>query len=190
MALGARRDPDELLRQVTEEEKREHRGKLTIFFGAAPGVGKTYAMLEAARLEKDGGRDVVIGIVETHGRYDTAGLVIGLELLPRRKEQHRGVAVEEFDLDKALERKPSLILVDELAHTNAPGSRRIGNPSAVGRESLRNPSYAKWGRPVSLEGRTRVSRADRRGSGGEGASLPPMASALTERRRKHQATRS
>src|SRR6204780_4268960 len=101
-----RRDPDEILRQVEEAERRARRGKLTIFFGAAPGVGKTYAMLEAARTERDLKRDVVIGVVETHGRYDTGALVIGLEMLPRRKIEYRGVIVEEFDLDGALARKP------------------------------------------------------------------------------------
>src|ERR1035438_9864867 len=119
----ARADPDELLRRVTSDERRASRGKLVIFFGAAPGVGKTYAMLEAARSERDLKRDVVVGFVETHGRFDTGALVIGLELLPRRKVNHRGVILEEFDLDTALARKPGLILVDELAHTNAPGSR-------------------------------------------------------------------
>src|SRR5215469_17655337 len=118
-----RRDPEEFLRRAQEEERRSKRGKLVVFFGAAPGVGKTYAMLEAARTERDLKRDVVIGIVETHGRFDTGALVIGLELLPRRKVNHRGVALEEFDLDAALARKPGLILIDELAHTNAPGSR-------------------------------------------------------------------
>src|SRR5215831_16860609 len=108
-----RRDPDELLRQVAEEERRAKRGKLVLFFGAAPGVGKTYAMLEAARTERDLKRDVVIGVVETHGRYDTGALVIGLELLPRRKVDHRGVVLDEFDLDGALARKPGLILMDE-----------------------------------------------------------------------------
>jgi two-component system, OmpR family, sensor histidine kinase KdpD len=119
----ARPDPDALLRQVTAEERQASRGKLVIFFGAAPGVGKTYEMLEAARSERDLKRDVVIGVVETHGRYDTGALVIGLEMLPRRKVEHRGVTIEEFDLDAALARKPGLILVDELAHTNAAGSR-------------------------------------------------------------------
>jgi two-component system sensor histidine kinase KdpD len=118
-----RRDPDELLREVEAAERRAKRGKLVVFFGAAPGVGKTYAMLEAARTERDLKRDVVIGIVETHGRYDTGALVIGLELLPRRKIEYRGVTVEELDLDAALARKPGLILIDELAHTNAAGSR-------------------------------------------------------------------
>jgi len=119
----ARADPDGLLRRVTSEERRARRGKLVIFFGAAPGVGKTYAMLEAARSERDLKRDVVIGFVETHGRFDTGALVIGLELLHRLKVSHRGVVVEEFDLDAALARKPGLVLVDELAHTNAQGSR-------------------------------------------------------------------
>src|SRR5580698_8725123 len=119
-----RPDPDELLARVREEEARAARGKLTIFFGAAPGVGKTYTMLEAARLEaEDQKRDVVIGIAETHGRYDTGSLLIGLELLPRRVVDHRGIKIEEFDLDGALRRRPQLILVDELAHSNAPGSR-------------------------------------------------------------------
>src|SRR5579862_5624731 len=119
----ARRDPDELLRRAHEEERRAKRGKLVVFFGAAPGVGKTYAMLEAARTERDLKRDVVIGVVETHGRYDTGALVIGLEMLPRRKVEHRGITLEELDLDGALARRPGLILIDELAHTNAPGSR-------------------------------------------------------------------
>jgi two-component system sensor histidine kinase KdpD len=119
----ARLDPDEILKRVKDEERRARRGKHVIFFGAAPGVGKTYAMLEAARTERDLKRDVVIGIVETHGRYDTGALVIGLEMLPRRRVPHRGVTVDELDLDAGLARKPGLILIDELAHTNAPGSR-------------------------------------------------------------------
>src|SRR5579859_7705755 len=121
-----RPDPDELLARVRAEEQESARGKLTIFFGAAPGVGKTYAMLEAARVEvEDQKRDLVVGVVETHGRYDTGSLLIGLELLPRRTVDHRGVHLEEFDLDAALDRKPQLLLLDELAHTNAPGSRHI-----------------------------------------------------------------
>jgi two-component system sensor histidine kinase KdpD len=118
-----RADPDELLRRVAEEERRAKRGKLVIFFGAAPGVGKTYSMLEAARTERDLKRDVVAGIIETHGRYETGALVLGLELLPKRRVEHGGVTLEEFDLDGALARKPGLILIDELAHTNAPESR-------------------------------------------------------------------
>ena len=120
---GDRPNPDELLARVQEETKREKRGKLTIFFGAAPGVGKTYAMLEASRFEREDGRDVVVGIVETHGRYDTGALLLGLEILPRRKVDHRGVLVEELDVDAAIKRRPGVLLVDELAHTNAPGSR-------------------------------------------------------------------
>ena len=119
-----RPDPDELLRRVTADEEQAQRGKLTIFFGAAPGVGKTYTMLEAARTEvSDGKKDVVIGVVETHGRYDTGALVIGLELLPRRLVEHRGIALDELDVDGVIRRRPDIVLVDELAHTNAPGSR-------------------------------------------------------------------
>src|SRR5262245_33856156 len=99
-------------------------GKLTIFFGAAPGVGKTYAMLEVARAELEREtRDVVVGIVETHDRYETAALALGLEILPRRKVAQRGVEIEEFDLDAVLARRPDLVLIDELAHTNATGSK-------------------------------------------------------------------
>lgn len=118
-----RPSPDELLARVREEETRKKRGKLVIYFGAAPGVGKTYAMLEGARLERENGRDVVLGIIETHGRYDTGALLLGLELLPRRAVEHRGIKLDELDLDAALARRPGVLLVDELAHTNAPGSR-------------------------------------------------------------------
>jgi two-component system, OmpR family, sensor histidine kinase KdpD len=119
-----RPNPDELLRRVVAAEAREKRGKLTVFFGAAPGVGKTYAMLEIARAEMEQEkRDVVLGIVETHGRYETGAQLLGLELLPRRKLHYRGVDVEEFDIDAALKRHPQVLLVDELAHTNAEGSR-------------------------------------------------------------------
>jgi two-component system, OmpR family, sensor histidine kinase KdpD len=121
-----RPDPDELLARVHEEEQERARGRLTIFFGSAPGVGKTYSMLEAARHEvEDQKVGVVAGFVETHGRYDTGSLLIGLELLPRRVAEHRGLRLEEFDLDAALHRRPDLIVVDELAHTNAPGSRHL-----------------------------------------------------------------
>lgn len=118
-----RPDPDALLARVKSEEQRDKRARLKIFFGASPGVGKTYAMLEAARRAKDDGQDVVIGIVETHGRAETKALLGGLDVLPRRVVLHRGVKLDELDLDAALARKPGLILVDELAHTNAPGSR-------------------------------------------------------------------
>ncbi|MBX3187414.1 MAG: sensor histidine kinase KdpD [Labilithrix sp.] len=121
--MGARPDPDALLARISEGERRARRGKLTVFFGAAPGVGKTYAMLEAARFEREDGRDVVVGIVETHGRYDTGALLLGLEILPRRKFEHKGVLLQELDVDACLARRPGVVLVDELAHTNAEGSR-------------------------------------------------------------------
>lgn len=118
-----RPDPDELLARVQAAEARQERGKLKIFFGAAAGVGKTYAMLREARDHKAAGVDVVAGWVDTHGRAETEALLKGLEVLPRRRVSHRGAMLEEFDLDAALARRPSLILVDELAHTNLPGSR-------------------------------------------------------------------
>jgi len=118
-----RPNPDELLRQVREEEQRRKRGKLKVFFGSVAGVGKTYAMLEAARARKAEGLDVVVGIVETHGRPETEALLEGLEILPPRFVEYRGTKLREFDLDAALARRPVILLVDELAHTNAPGSR-------------------------------------------------------------------
>jgi len=118
-----RPSPDLLLEQVKKEEERARQGKLIIFFGAAPGVGKTYAMLNAAQEKRSEGVDVVVGLVETHGRSETEALLKGLEVLPRRSIEYRGTTLKEFDLDAALARKPTLILVDELAHTNAPGSR-------------------------------------------------------------------
>ena len=122
--MAHRPNPDQLLQRITEDEARQRRGKLTIFFGAAPGVGKTYAMLEAARAEmQNEKRDVVVGVVETHGRFETVALVRGLELLPRRRVLYHGVEIEELDLDAALARRPQLILIDELAHSNAEGSR-------------------------------------------------------------------
>ncbi len=118
-----RPDPDVLLARVREEEARRRRGKLKIFLGAAAGVGKTYAMLEAAREQRAEGTEVVVGWVETHGRPETEALLEGLEVLPARLVDYRGTVLKEFDLDAALERRPTVILVDELAHTNAPGSR-------------------------------------------------------------------
>lgn len=118
-----RPDPDALLAQMREQDRRAARGRLRIYFGASAGVGKTYAMLQEARkLQKEGAAPLV-GIVETHGRVDTARLLDGLEVLPRRQVEHRGRRLEEFDLDAALARAPRCILVDELAHSNAPGSR-------------------------------------------------------------------
>ena len=122
--VSARHDPDELLRRVEVEERRKKCGRLTIYFGAAPGVGKTFAMLqEAGFLLEVERRDVVVGVVETHGRFETTTLLAGFVRLPRKKVSHGGVTLEEFDLDAALARRPSLLLLDELAHTNAPGSR-------------------------------------------------------------------
>ncbi len=118
-----RPDPEALLARVREEERRSSRGRLKIFFGASPGVGKTYAMLEAARVQAREGVDVAVGVVETHGRPETAALLEGLAVIPRRSLEYRGIALQEFDLDAALARHPGLLLVDELAHTNAPGSR-------------------------------------------------------------------
>jgi len=114
-----RPDPDALLAAF----RKESAGRLKVFLGAAPGVGKTYAMLQSARRLKEEGVDVVIGLVETHGRPETAALVEGLEVLPRRPIEYRGRTIAEFDIDAALARRPKLIVVDELAHTNAPESR-------------------------------------------------------------------
>ncbi|MGB7826903.1 MAG: two-component sensor histidine kinase, partial [Pseudolabrys sp.] len=114
-----RASPDALLALA----KKEGRGHLKIFLGAAPGVGKTYAMLASARGEKTGGRDVVVGLVETHGRHETQQLLEGFEVVPRKPIVYRNQIIHEFDLDAALERRPGLLLVDEYAHTNVPSSR-------------------------------------------------------------------
>ena len=118
-----RPDPDALLRRVEAEEAKQARGKLKVFFGATAGVGKTYAMLQAAHEQRSDGVDVIIGWVETHGRTETEALLEGLTILPPRVVEHRGKTLREFDLDGALARHPQLILMDELAHTNAQGSR-------------------------------------------------------------------
>ncbi len=118
-----RPDPDSLLALANAEEERERRGKLKVFFGATAGVGKTFAMLQAAQELKRRGVDAVVGVVETHGRTETEALTAGLEILPPRLDDHRGVTLREFDLDGALARRAAVLLVDELAHTNAPGSR-------------------------------------------------------------------
>jgi two-component system, OmpR family, sensor histidine kinase KdpD len=118
-----RPNPDLLLAKVTRQEAEAQRGKLRIYFGSSAGVGKTYAMLVAARKLRAEGRDVVIGIVETHGRSETAALVGDLEALPPKPMSYRGKDLSEFDLDSALLRRPSLILLDELAHSNVQGAR-------------------------------------------------------------------
>ena len=114
-----RPSPDALL----EAAEQEGRGKLKIFLGAAPGVGKTYEMLLAAQARKREGADVIIGVVETHGRRETEALLAGLEVIPRQRVEYKGRTLEEMDIDAILKRRPLLVLVDELAHTNAPGSR-------------------------------------------------------------------
>jgi two-component system sensor histidine kinase KdpD len=116
-----RPSPEALLDLARQEEA--HRGRLKIFLGAAPGVGKTYGMLESVRARKAEGIDIVVGVVETHGRTETAALLEGLEIVPRRRSEYRGHVLEEMDLDAILERRPKIVAVDELAHTNAAGSR-------------------------------------------------------------------
>ena len=118
-----RPDPDRLLDQVRLETERSREGQLKIFFGAAPGVGKTYAMLEAAQNRRKDGIDVVIGLVETHGRVETEGLLSGLAIIPKKKLSYRDTIQDEFHIDAVLARHPSLVLIDELAHSNVPGSR-------------------------------------------------------------------
>ncbi|SAK70226.1 two-component system, sensor kinase protein KdpD [Caballeronia arationis] len=121
----SRPDPDQLLDKLQRDEQQRQRGRLKIFFGASAGVGKTYAMLQAARRRRAEGDDVVVGIVETHGREETKALLEGLDILPRASIEYRNRALTEFDLDAALVRRPRLILVDELAHSNVPGARHL-----------------------------------------------------------------
>jgi two-component system sensor histidine kinase KdpD len=124
MNEALRRDPDAIIERIRQEEERASRGRLRIYFGSSAGVGKTYAMLIAARALKSAGTDVVAGVIETHGRADTGAQMAGLEILPRRSFAVPGKPqLTEFDLDAALARKPALILVDELAHSNVAGSR-------------------------------------------------------------------
>ncbi|MDN7851243.1 DUF4118 domain-containing protein [Burkholderia seminalis] len=120
-----RPDPDQLLDKLQRDEEKQRRGQLKIFFGASAGVGKTYAMLQAARQRLQEGVDVVVGIVETHGRGETAALLDGLDVLPLARIDYRGRTLAEFDLDGALARQPQLILVDELAHSNVQGARHL-----------------------------------------------------------------
>jgi two-component system sensor histidine kinase KdpD len=118
-----RPDPDELLASLKNEDEKNKRGKLKIFFGMCAGVGKTYTMLEAAHAEKLKGSDIIIGYVETHNRKETADLAEGFESIPRKSYTYKTTSVQEMDLDAILVRKPRIVIVDELAHTNAPGSR-------------------------------------------------------------------
>ncbi len=119
----ARPNPDDLLARVQAEDTESTRGSLKVFFGYAAGVGKTYTMLENAQRAKAAGREVVVGYVEPHGRPETEALLAGLEVLPLREHEYRGVKLRDFDVDAALARNPDLLLVDELAHTNAVGCR-------------------------------------------------------------------
>src|SRR5689334_20901646 len=119
--MEVRPDPDQLLAHVQAEEARAKRGRLRIFFGASAGVGKTYSMLEAARSRRASGADVVVGYVEPHGRVETERLLEGLERLPPLAVQYRGIVRNELDLDAALKRRPTILLVDELAHSNLVG---------------------------------------------------------------------
>lgn len=123
--LEERPDPDALLKAVTDEEKKVLRGRLKVFLGMSAGVGKTYSMLEDAHHQIKEGADVVVGIVATHGREDTARLLEGLEVLAPKIIEYKGTLFEELDLESVLKRKPELVLIDELAHTNIPGSRHL-----------------------------------------------------------------
>src|SRR5436190_371387 len=123
MSEPARPDPDEILARMKRDETESTRGKLKIFFGMSPGVGKTYAMLQAARQKQGEGCEVVVGIVETHGRKETEALLEGMPIMPRTQVEYRSTTLSEMDLDAILNWHPGLAVVDELAHTNAPGSR-------------------------------------------------------------------
>jgi two-component system sensor histidine kinase KdpD len=118
-----RPNPEDLLEVAEEEARQGENGKLRIYLGAAPGVGKTYSMLEDAQAKRNEGLDVVVGVVESHGRKEIDALLSGLEILSRQMIDYRGMKLTEFDLDAALKRNPGLILIDEMAHTNAPGLR-------------------------------------------------------------------
>lgn len=122
---NSRPDPDQLLASLIEDEKMSRSGKLHIFFGMCAGVGKTYTMLKVAKEERKKGTDIIIGYVETHNRKDTEELVEGFELIPRKGIEYRNAMIEEMDIDAILLRKPEIVLVDELAHTNAPGCRHL-----------------------------------------------------------------
>ena len=120
-----RPNPDELLATLINEEEKSKRGKLKIFFGMCAGVGKTYTMLKTAHAEILKGSEIVIGLVETHNRKETAELVKGFEIIPLKEYEYKGTMVKEMDLDAIVARKPQIVIVDELAHTNAPGSRHV-----------------------------------------------------------------
>ena len=123
MSVESRRDPDEILKIINQEENSKKRGRLKIFFGYAAGVGKTYTMLEDAHAAKRCGIDVVVGYVEPHARPQTMALLDGLECIPNLEVEYNSIILREFDVDATLARNPKLVLVDELAHTNAKGCR-------------------------------------------------------------------
>jgi two-component system sensor histidine kinase KdpD len=120
-----RPDPDELLASIKLEEDRGKRGKLKIFFGMCAGVGKTFSMLESAHIDKSNGKDIVVGYVETHNRPDTNELLKGFEVIHRKVFEYKGIHLEDVDTEAIISRKPDVVLIDELAHTNVPGSRHI-----------------------------------------------------------------
>lgn len=123
MSDPIRPNPDDLLGGIKKLEEKSSRGHLRVFFGMCPGVGKTYSMLRAAKERLQEGVDIVVGVVETHGRSETAQMLEGIEQIPRKNIQYRDTKLQEMDIDAILERKPKLVLIDELAHSNAPGSR-------------------------------------------------------------------
>jgi two-component system, OmpR family, sensor histidine kinase KdpD len=125
MKVDDRPDPDQLLEQIRNAEAKKRKGRLKIFFGMCAGVGKTYSMLLLAQKNKKDGLDVIVGYIETHDRAETAQLLNGLEIVPRKKYAYKGIVLEEMDLDAILKRMPAIVLVDELAHTNVPGSRHL-----------------------------------------------------------------
>ncbi len=125
MTESDRPDPDALLASIERDEARARRGRLKVFFGMCPGVGKTYAMLRSAQQEFAAGVDLVVGVVETHGRAETEALLAGLPVIPRREIAYKNIQLAEMDLEAILARRPRLVLVDEFAHTNAPGSRHV-----------------------------------------------------------------
>ncbi len=120
-----RPDPDELLASIKLEEDQSNKGKLKIFFGMCAGVGKTFSMLESAHIDKSNRKDIVIGYVETHNRPDTNELLRGFEIIPRKVIEYKGTKLEDADTEAIITRKPDIVLIDELAHTNVPGSRHI-----------------------------------------------------------------
>ena len=132
--------------------RRSQRGRLKVYLGYCAGVGKTYQMLQEGHRLKEEGIDVVIGLLETHGRAEIAKLAEGLEVVPRRRQEYRGVTVEEMDVDAILARKPQVALIDELAHTNVPGSRNPKTiPGCPGHSCRRHPRHHHHERSASGE---------------------------------------